>query len=49
MEAFTGIGLIYGPISPETKAIGRRAAITVNVAKIVGFPTSSTARMEASW
>ncbi len=39
-----GMGLMYGPISPDTKAIGSRAAITVSVAKIVGLPTSSTAR-----
>ena len=38
-----GIGLMYGPISPETKAIGSRAAITVSVARMVGPPTSSTA------
>ena len=40
MEAPIGIGLIYGPIIPDTKAIGKIAAITVNVAKMVGFPTS---------
>jgi hypothetical protein len=43
MEALMGIGLIYGPIRPVTNAIGNRAAITVNVASIVGPPTSSTA------
>src|SRR5450830_1917909 len=37
-----GIGLMYGPIKPDTKAIGSKAAITVRVAKIVGPPTSST-------
>ena len=43
MLALIGIGLMYGPISPLTKAIGSNAAITVNVARIVGPPTSSTA------
>jgi hypothetical protein len=38
-----GIGLMYGPISPLTKAIGSSAAITVSVARMVGPPTSSTA------
>ena len=33
---------------PETKAIGRSAAITVNVARIVGLPTSSTASTAVS-
>ena len=42
-DAPTGIGRMYGPISPRTNAIGRIAAITVNVARIVGLPTSSTA------
>ena len=42
-EAPTGIGLIYGPIKPPTNAIGRIAAITAKVAKMVGLPTSSTA------
>ena len=42
-EAPMGMGLIYGPMRPETKAIGSKAAMTVNVASIVGFPTSSTA------
>ena len=41
--ALIGIGLMYGPISPDTNAIGNRAAITVKVANIVGPPTSSTA------
>ena len=40
IEAPIGIGAIYGPIKPETKAIGNTDAITVNVAKMVGFPTS---------
>ena len=39
----TGIGRMYGPISPRTNAMGRMAAITANVARMVGFPTSSTA------
>jgi len=38
-----GIGRMYGPISPLTKAIGSTAAITAQVARIVGLPTSSTA------
>ena len=44
MLALIGIGLMYGPISPLTNAIGSSAAITVNVARMVGPPTSSTAR-----
>ena len=47
MDAPMGIGLIYGPISPDTKAIGRTAAITVNVANIVGLPTSFIANIAA--
>ena len=43
MLALIGIGLMYGPISPLTKAIGNNAAITVRVASMVGLPTSSTA------
>ena len=43
MLALIGIGLMYGPMSPVTNAIGSKAAITVNVARIVGPPTSSTA------
>ena len=39
----TGIGRMYGPIMPLTKAIGSTAAITAQVARIVGLPTSSTA------
>ena len=42
-EAPTGMGRIYGPMSPPTNAIGRIALMTVNVAKMVGLPTSSTA------
>src|SRR6516164_612634 len=37
-DAPTGIGRMYGPISPRTNAIGRIAAITANVARIVGLP-----------
>src|SRR5690606_31545715 len=40
MEAPIGIGAIDGLIKPETKAIGNTDAITVNVARIVGLPTS---------
>ena len=43
MLALIGIGLMYGPISPVTKAIGSSAAMTVSVARMVGPPTSSTA------
>jgi hypothetical protein len=43
MLALMGIGPMYGPMRPVTKAIGRSAAITVSVARIVGPPTSSTA------
>ena len=35
---------MYGPIRPPTKAIGRIAATTASVARMVGLPTSSTAR-----
>src|ERR1051326_3834301 len=38
-----GIGRMYGPINPPTKAIGNTAKITANVARMVGFPTSLTA------
>ena len=38
---------MYGPIIPETNAIGRIAAITAKVARIVGLPTSSTASTAA--
>ena len=43
----TGIGFMYGPIMPWTNAMGKIAAITVNVARIVGFPTSDTALIVA--
>jgi hypothetical protein len=46
-DAPTGIGRMYGPISPETTAMGRIAAMTVSVARMVGFPTSSTASTAA--
>ena len=38
-----GMGRMYGPMSPRTKAIGRMAAMTAKVARMVGLPTSSTA------
>ena len=47
-EALIGMGRMYGPISPDTNAIGSRAAMTVNVARIVGPPTSATASGIAS-
>ena len=47
-DAFAGIGLMYGPIMPETNSIGSRAATTVRVATIVGLPTSATASI-AAW
>ena len=47
-EAPTGMGRMYGPINPRTKAMGRIAAITANVARIVGLPTSSTASTATS-
>ena len=47
-DAPMGIGRMYGPIIPLTNAIGRIAAITVKVARIVGLPTSSTASIAAS-
>jgi hypothetical protein len=43
IDELIGIGLMYGPIRPVTKAIGSSAAITVSVARMVGPPTSSTA------
>ena len=43
-----GMGRIYGPMRPPTKAMGRIAAITAHVAKIVGLPTSLTASMAIS-
>ena len=33
----TGIGLMYGPINPCTKAIGMMEAMTAKVARIVGI------------
>ncbi len=42
-EPRIGIGAIYGPIIPLTAAIGTSAATTVNVASMVGLPTSLTA------
>jgi len=33
-----GIGRMYGPISPPTNAIGKTAAMTAQVARIVGLP-----------
>ena len=47
-EALIGIGRMYGPIRPETKAMGSSAAMTVKVARMVGLPTSSTAGGMAS-
>jgi len=38
-----GMGRMYGPIKPPTNAMGRIAAITAQVARIVGLPTSATA------
>ena len=43
-----GIGLMYGPIRPDTNSIGSTAAITVSVARIVGLPTSSIAARAAA-
>ncbi len=53
-EAPTGMGRMYGPIRPPTKAMGRMAAITAQVARMVGLPTSITAATaislsEARW
>ena len=47
-DAPIGIGRMYGPMSPETNAMGRIAAITANVARMVGLPTSSTASTAAT-
>ena len=47
-DAPTGIGRMYGPINPATKAMGRMAAITAQVASMVGLPTSSTASTATS-
>ena len=38
VEALIGMGLMYGPMSPGTKAMGSRAAMTVKVARMVGPP-----------
>ena len=46
-EAPIGMGLMYGPINPDTNIIGSTAAITVKVARIVGFPTSLIDAMAA--
>ena len=43
-----GIGLMYGPMSPPTNSMGSTAAMTVRVARMVGFPTSSTAARAAA-
>ena len=48
IEALAGIGLIYGPIRPDTNIIGRSAATMVSVATMVGLPTSATAAIAAS-
>ena len=48
IEAPTGIGRMYGPMRPVTKAMGRIAAMTVKVARMVGLPTSSTPLTAAS-
>ena len=47
-DAPIGIGRMYGPIRPPTNAIGRIAAMTASVARMVGLPTSSTASMATS-
>ena len=47
-DAPTGIGRMYGPMRPLTNAIGNMAAMTANVARIVGLPTSSTASIAIS-
>src|SRR5450756_880053 len=39
----SGVGLMYGPDKPPTKAIGSTAAITAKVARMVALPTSFTA------
>ena len=44
-----GIGRIYGPINPPTNAMGRIAATTVRVARMVGLPTSLTASIATSY
>jgi len=45
---FMAMGLMYGPIMPVMKNIGRNEAITARVARIVGGRTSSTASKVAS-
>ena len=47
-EAPTGMGRMYGPIRPRTKAMGSTAAITAKVARMVGLPTSATASTATS-
>jgi hypothetical protein len=47
-DALAGIGLMYGPISPETNIIGNSATMMVRVAMMVGLPTSATASI-AAW
>ncbi len=47
MDAPMGIGDIYGPMSPDTKAMGKTEAMTVSVAKMVGLPTSLIAYIAA--
>ena len=47
-DAPTGMGRMYGPISPRTKAMGSTAASTANVARMVGLPTSATASIVTS-
>ncbi len=44
-EALAGMGLMYGPIRPETNIIGSRATTMVRVATMVGLPTSATPSM----
>jgi hypothetical protein len=47
-EAPTGMGRMYGPIRPRTKAMGSMEAMTVKVARMVGLPTSWIARRAES-
>ena len=47
-DAPIGMGLMYGPPRPPTKAMGRMAATTASVARMVGLPTSSTASTATS-
>ncbi len=44
-EALIGMGRMYGPIRPVTKAMGMSAAITVKVARMIGARTSFIAPM----